>query len=114
MDLDDFLQSVWTRFTEFAVQPISRFFGGLQHDDRNVFFVLLVVAIAIGVLIGRYLSSRGARASEFQNSGEARVSRVLHSNFGPPDYHLMNHLTLQMEDGTTQIDHILVSRFGVL
>lgn len=30
-----------------------------------------------------------------------------------PDYHLLNHVTLQMEDGTTQIDHILVSRFGV-
>ena len=25
----------------------------------------------------------------------------------------MNHVTLQMKDGTTQIDHILVSRFGV-
>src|SRR4051812_39136942 len=25
----------------------------------------------------------------------------------------MNHVTLQMNDGTTQVDHILVSRFGV-
>ena len=25
----------------------------------------------------------------------------------------MNHVTLQMGDGTTQVDHILVSRFGV-
>jgi hypothetical protein len=25
----------------------------------------------------------------------------------------MNHVTLQLTDGTTQIDHILVSRFGV-
>jgi len=25
----------------------------------------------------------------------------------------MNHVTLQMKDGTTQVDHILVSRFGV-
>ena len=25
----------------------------------------------------------------------------------------MNHITLQMKDGTTQVDHILVSRFGV-
>ena len=25
----------------------------------------------------------------------------------------MNHVTVQMSDGTTQIDHILVSRFGV-
>jgi hypothetical protein len=33
--------------------------------------------------------------------------------FRSPDYHLMNHVTVQLEDGTTQIDHILVSRFGV-
>jgi hypothetical protein len=25
----------------------------------------------------------------------------------------MNHVTLQLKDGTTQIDHVLVSRFGV-
>ena len=25
----------------------------------------------------------------------------------------MNHVTLRMDDGTTQVDHILVSRFGV-
>ena len=41
------------------------------------------------------------------------MSRVLQEKFGPPDYHLMNHVTLQLADGTTQVDHILVSRFGV-
>jgi hypothetical protein len=25
----------------------------------------------------------------------------------------MNHVTIRMDDGTTQVDHILVSRFGV-
>lgn len=24
-----------------------------------------------------------------------------------PDYHLLNHVTLRLEDGTTQIDHVL-------
>jgi hypothetical protein len=51
--------------------------------------------------------------ASFQNHGEALLSRVALTNFGPPDYHLMNHVTLQMNDGTTQVDHILVSRFGV-
>ena len=37
----------------------------------------------------------------------------MREHFRPPDYHLMNHITLQLEDGTTQVDHILVSRFGV-
>lgn len=34
-------------------------------------------------------------------------------NFTPPDYHLLNHVTLRVSDSTTQVDHILVSRFGV-
>ncbi len=25
----------------------------------------------------------------------------------------MNHVTIQLDDGTTQVDHILISRFGV-
>jgi len=41
------------------------------------------------------------------------VSDLVASEFGPLDYHQMNHVTLRMDDGTTQVDHILVSRFGV-
>jgi hypothetical protein len=45
--------------------------------------------------------------------GEALVSQILQANFGVPNYHLMNHITVQLRNGTTQVDHILVSRFGV-
>lgn len=41
------------------------------------------------------------------------MSKLLLSHFGHPNHHLMNHVTVRMDDGTTQIDHILVSRFGV-
>jgi hypothetical protein len=37
----------------------------------------------------------------------------MQARFVAPNYHLMNHITLQVRDGTTQVDHILVSRFGV-
>ena len=67
----------------------------------------IFIALAAGFVVGRY------RASEFQNRGEALLSRVVRTNFASPEYHLMNHITLQMKDGTTQVDHILVSRFGV-
>ncbi|MBI4936862.1 MAG: NERD domain-containing protein [Nitrosomonadales bacterium] len=33
--------------------------------------------------------------------------------FVAPDYHLLNHVTLRLKDGITQIDHVLVSRFGI-
>lgn len=67
----------------------------------------ILIALAIGFAIGRY------QAHAIQNRGEARLSRAVKTLFPPPDYHLLNHITLQLNDGTTQIDHILVSRFGV-
>jgi hypothetical protein len=76
----------------------------------NEFLLYIIVALVVGFVIGRY---RTYRALAFQNYGEELLSRVTLTNFGPPDYHLLNHVTLQLEDGTTQVDHILVSRFGV-
>jgi hypothetical protein len=69
--------------------------------------VLILIATLIGFGVGRY------RDYSIQNSGEALVSQAIQSNFESPDYHLLNHITLKLKDGTTQIDHILVSRFGV-
>ena len=74
-------------------------------------YLLFALALTIGYGFGRYHARY--RTSNFQNSGEALVSRTIESNFNTPDYHLLNHITLTLEDGTTQIDHILVSRFGV-
>lgn len=67
-------------------------------------FLAFVVGAAVG---GR------VRAVVFQNRSEALVTRELAANFKAPDYHLLNHLTVRLADGTTQIDHVLVSRFGV-
>ena len=64
-----------------------------------------------GVLIGSGL--RRFRAHAYQNHGEAQLTREIQTNFVPPDFHLLNHITLKLKDRTTQIDHILVSRFGI-
>ncbi|WP_066738140.1 nuclease-related domain-containing protein [Cupriavidus sp. D384] len=72
-------------------------------------FICILAGLAVGFVIGR---GRSLRFS-FQNRGEARLAREILLRFLPPDYHLMNHVTLQLADGTTQVDHILVSRFGV-
>lgn len=121
MDFDDLMQRVWARLDELAITPLAQFFGGLEQGERTVLYVLLVVAAVGGGVIGRLAANRrGRRRSSggwrffgLQNSGEALVSNILRHHFRPPDYHLMNHVTLRMEDGTTQVDHILVSRFGV-
>lgn len=112
MDLGELAQRIWAVSNDLVVQPLSKllldYWG---QDDRTGLYVLL--ALAAGFVIGRFRASRALRAFSFQNRGEALLSDVVLRNLGPPDYHLMNHVTLQLEDGTTQIDHILVSRFGV-
>jgi Nuclease-related domain len=70
-------------------------------------FIAILVALIIGFVLGRY------KTYAFQNRSEARLSRALKMQFVAPDYHLLNHVTLRVEDGTTQIDHVLVSRFGI-
>lgn len=76
-------------------------------ETSLIAFGFIFFAFAVGYWLGRY------RASSAQNHGEALVCRELQANFSGPDYHLLNHITLKFKDGTTQIDHILVSRFGV-
>ena len=68
-------------------------------------------ALAIGCLLGYGLSRY--REHSFQNRGESLVSHAIQAKFGSSNYHLLNHITLKLKDGTTQVDHILVSRFGV-
>lgn len=48
-----------------------------------------------------------------QNFGEASVHKVIVKNFPPPHYHLLNNLTIPFRDGTTQIDHVLISTKGI-
>ena len=82
-----------------------------QATFERTAIIAVLLALAIGFVIGRYK----ARAAQYaiQNRGEARLSRAVKRRFHPPDYHLLNHITLRLKDGATQVDHILVSRFGV-
>ena len=113
MKFDDLARRLLALGNDLAIQPLTQFFHRLDQRDRTVLYVLLAIAVALGFAIGRRRATRARRGFAFQNHGEALVSRVLRSAFGAPDYHLMNHVTTRMADGTTQIDHILISRFGV-
>jgi hypothetical protein len=80
----------------------------------NLYYILS--ALIIGYWLGRYRPRNSCfrlRIPSIQNRGEALVTRKIQANFKAPDFHLLNHITLRLHDGTTQIDHILVSRFGV-
>lgn len=110
MNLDDLARGI-SAVSHAVVQQLSHLLLDWKLDKRTLLYIFL--ALAVGFIVGRYRASRGSSAPSFQNHGEALLSSVALTNFGPPDYHLLNHVTLQMSDGTTQVDHILVSRFGV-
>lgn len=94
----------YPRAVDTALSRIRSFTASAQEVTT---LVAVLIALAIGFILGRY------RTHVFQNRGEARLSRALMRRFAPPDYHLLNHLTLPVSGGTTQVDHVLVSRFGV-
>jgi len=67
-----------------------------------------------GLLIGSLLkNSYRTRLILNQNRGEAAVRKLITSNFKSPNFHLLNNVTIPFQDGTTQIDHILISTKGV-
>jgi hypothetical protein len=78
----------------------------------------VVIPFIIGLMMGiaikkKYTIHRRSRIRLRQNQGEAIVRRAIINNFSPPNYHLLNNLTLPFQDGTTQIDHVLVSTKGI-
>jgi len=73
------------------------------------FLIILLVGIVLsllaGVAIGRVSLTQG-------NLGEAFVADVITAHFKRPHV-LLNNVTFQMENGTAQIDHILVADTGI-
>lgn len=87
----------------------------------NSFLFIIVALIFAGLVIFVFGFSAGFAIKSYhryrlrinQNRGEAAVHKVVISNFPPPNYHLLNNVTIPFQDGTTQIDHILVSTKGI-
>jgi hypothetical protein len=70
-----------------------------------------LVLISVGLLL-IYAFSSGVRY-RFQNRGEEAVSSYLMTSLPLDKWHLLNNITLKIDDHTTQVDHILVSTYGV-
>lgn len=89
---------------------MAKFIGFLTNNLdalRMLWWLLVPLAAVLGYAI------RSRRDYWYSNQGEALVRRVLVEHLPPESWHLLNNVTLQLEGGTTQIDHVLVSRFGV-
>lgn len=86
-------------------------FNGLKNLAVWGFAALGVSCLLVVWLIGK--GDKPRLIALDQNRGEALVREALTLNFSSPSYHLLNNVTLPIKDGTTQVDHILVSRYGV-
>jgi restriction system protein len=79
----------------------------LIKELSDLWWLLIAAAALIGYIV------RGYRNNHFQNIGEVLVRNALIEHLKSNSWHLLNNVTLQLENHTTQVDHILVSRFGI-
>lgn len=86
-------------------------FSGLKSLAVWGFVGLGAACLLVVWMIGK--GDKPQRMAMDQNRGEAAVREALALNFSSPSYHLLNNVTLPIKDGTTQVDHILVSRYGI-
>jgi hypothetical protein len=70
-----------------------------------------IVAPLVALIAGFWLGI--SRRTAVENHGEAAIRRRLTQYFTGTAYHLLNNITLPFDDSTTQIDHILVSKYGI-
>lgn len=71
--------------------------------------VITICILALGLAAFFYLKSRSFKGA----FGEYRVNSRLCSSLDEEHYQILRDLTLPTKDGTTQIDHIVVSPCGV-
>lgn len=77
----------------------------------GLFFAILIIVI-IFIIIPFVCSSTNDNSSKkIGEIGEARVKEILQNL--PEGYHVLNDVVLKTEKGTTQIDHIVISKHAV-
>ena len=78
-------------------------------------YLILALIILIPLIIfgaGFYYGNR--RKSWHENQGEGAVRQLLTEFCEASTSHFLNNVTLDYKDGTTQIDHILITENGIL
>lgn len=90
-----------------STQMMDAFTSALIPQALNLtgqFWWLILLLITVSI----------ARTAWFKGIfGEWIVNLVLRKNFKEPEYSLFKDVMLPTEDGTTQIDHILLSKYGI-
>ncbi|MBR9910332.1 MAG: nuclease [Gammaproteobacteria bacterium] len=79
-------------------------FGPIIQQAFSALWYLIPLAILAGLFKSAWFKGI---------SGEFRVNTAARLFLPKDEYHLIKDVTLPTDDGTTQIDHILVARYGV-
>lgn len=79
-------------------------FSPIIQQVYGALWYLIPVAILAGILKSPWFKGI---------TGEFLVNTAARLFLAKDEYHLIKDVTLQTDDGTTQIDHIIVSRYGV-
>lgn len=73
-----------------------------------------LISLLLGFAIGFFVKNHYRYSIRTnQNRGEASVHKAITTYFHSPQYYLLNNITIPFRDGTTQIDHVLVSTKGI-
>ena len=80
-------------------------------DDYNGLYGMSSDMIAEQMMQKNMETSGGYQAKVTGDTGELKLSSILKSL--PECYHVMDDVLLQTKRGSTQIDHIIVSPFGI-
>ena len=75
-------------------------------DNPLLIFIVLIIVSIILAAVGSYLKSPKYKGRK----GEERAHRIL-TNL-PDGYTILDDVILTTNKGTTQIDHIVVSKYG--
>lgn len=84
---------------------VTAIISQIYHAPWYVITVFLLAALLIAALLASAIFKGFA--------GEAKVNFLVRWRLDKQNYHLIKNVTLPTEKGTTQIDHIIVSRYGV-
>ncbi|MGD8356750.1 MAG: nuclease-related domain-containing protein [Lysobacterales bacterium] len=70
---------------------------------------LIVLGVLLAAVLWKWMASSAKRGSR----GERAVHGILRQSLPSTEYAILRGVTLPTGDGVTQIDHVVVSRFGI-
>lgn len=92
-------------FSHLNIMLLLRFLYG--------YIMMSTLFIAVVLLLIGYHFGKFKRDHNSYNIGEKRVADLLSLKLDREHYYLLNNITLRVGNGTTQIDHIVVSTKGI-